>query len=257
METSDLFDHATTQAIQMRRAYNGRRLWEATGGIVQHGLLKGYFLGERATWRPEDNGTKLLGLYEQEVCDLIGRVKGSRKTLVDLGAADGLYGVGLVATNHFERSYCYEVVADSRENLRQLAGQAGVGDRVHIFGEATSDFPAELAAAGVQFSDAVVLCDIEGYEFQVLTRECLAQLKDAHVIVEEHNFCISNGWGPKLLRELIERASEFFNVYEIKAGARDLSNIPLVADHWTDNDRWLLCSEGRAKLMSWLYFEPK
>ncbi|WP_296223703.1 hypothetical protein [Ralstonia sp. UBA689] len=257
MDTSELFYHATMQAMELRRIHNGQRLWDATGGVVQHGLLTGYYLGDRATWRTADNGAKLLGLYEQEVCDLIARIKGNRSTLVDLGAADGFYGVGLIATNHFQQSYCYEVVPESRENLKQIAEQAGVGDRVHIFGEATSNFTAELTAAGVQFSDAVVLCDIEGYEFQVLTRNCLADMKDAHIIIEVHDFCVVDGSGPQQLRELIERAGEFFHIHEYKAGARDLSSIPLIADHWNDNDRWLLCSEGRAKLMSWLHFEPK
>jgi hypothetical protein len=257
METSDLFHQVTVQAIEMRRVFIGRRVWEQTGGIVQHGLLKGYYLGDRATWRHQDNGAKLLGLYEQEVCDLIAKIKTGRSTFVDLGGADGFYAVGLVATRHFERSYCYEIDLASRENLGQMAAQAGVGGEVHLFGAATCNFPAELVAQGVQFSDSVVLCDIEGHEFDVLTRECLEQLKDAHVIVELHDFLVPDGHGPRLYRELVERAAEFFNIHEYRTGARDLRNIPLLDDHWTDSDRWLACSEGRAKLMSWLHFEPK
>jgi hypothetical protein len=257
VESRDLFYHLTTEAIEMRRIFIGRRVWQATGGVVQHGLLAGYYLGDRATWRHQDNAAKLLGLYEQEVCELIGRIKADRSTFVDLGAADGFYAVGLVATRHFERSYCYEIDDASRENLREMANRADVGANVHLFGAATASFPAELVAHGVRFSDSVVLCDIEGHEFEVLTRECLEQLKDAQVIVELHDFQIANGHGPRLYRELLERAGEFFNIREYRTGVRDLSKVPLFDDHWTDTDRWLACSEGRAKLMTWLHLEPK
>lgn len=257
VESRDLFYHLTVEAIEMRRIFIGRRVWQATGGIVQHGLMAGYYLGDRATWRHQDNAAKLLGLYEQEVCELIGRLKSGRSTLVDLGAADGFYAVGLVATGNFERSFCYEIEAASRENVRHIAAAAGVGDRVHVFGAATPLFPRELTAIGVQFSDAVVLCDIEGAEFDVLTRGCLEEIRDAHVIVELHDFQIPNGAGPQAYRDLISRASEFFTIREYRTGARDLSGIPMFSDHWTDTDRWLACSEGRAKLMSWLHFEPK
>ncbi|WP_248321321.1 MULTISPECIES: hypothetical protein [unclassified Caballeronia] len=251
------FIKMSAEVVEARRMYNGRRLWRATNGIVQHGLLKGYFLGERATWRYEDTGTKLLGLYELEVCELIGRIHGGRSTFIDLGAADGFYGIGLVSTGLFERSICYEIDQASRDNLRHLAIERGIANRVDIRGAATSGFADELAAQGVDFKDAVVLCDIEGHEFETLTGECLRTLRHAHVIVEIHDFMIVGPQRHEWLPSLIARASEFFDVAEIKAGARDLSRIPLIADHWTDSDRWLLCSEGRAKPMTWLHFAPK
>ncbi len=251
------FIKMSAEVVEARRMYNGRRLWRATNGVVQHGLLKGYSLGERATWRYEDTGTKLLGLYELEVCELIGRIHGGRSTFIDLGAADGFYGIGLVATGLFERSICYEIDEASRDNLKLLANERGVGNRVDIRGAVTFAFADELAAQGVDFEDAVVLCDIEGHEFETLTQECLRTLRHAHVIVEIHDFMIVGPERHEWLPNLIARASEFFRVAEIKVGARDLSRIPLIADHWTDSDRWLLCSEGRARPMTWLHFEPK
>lgn len=251
-----LFNELATEAAELKRIVISQRLWNETGGIVKHGLLKGYYLGERATWRPQDNAAKLLGLYEQEVCELIGRIAPGRSTLVDLGAADGFYGVGLIATNCFDQSYCYEIDDDSRENLRALAMAAGVADRVHLYGAATSSFAGDLQHAGVDFSDTVVLCDIEGAEFEVLTREALAAMRRAHVIVEIHDFQIPGGHGPALLTALVDRATEFFSIHEYRTSARDLSGVSVPAEHCADNDRWLTCSEGRAKLMSWLHFAP-
>jgi len=38
-------------------------------------------------------------------------------------------------------------------------------------------------------------------------------------------------------------------------GSRDLSTYPEL-QQWNDLDRWLICSEGRAQLMSWVRFDP-
>ncbi|MDE2357624.1 MAG: hypothetical protein KGL69_12815 [Alphaproteobacteria bacterium] len=255
IETEDLMDWATGHAVEVRRLYLARRLFQATGGVVQHGPLSGYNVGARATWRAADDSAKILGLYEQEVCALLARLAGERTTLIDLGAADGYYGVGLVAVGVYARSHCFEIVEESRQNLAALAADHGVGDRVHIHGAATPGFMAELAAQGVEASDSVVLCDIESSEFEVLDEACLQSLTRAHLIVEIHDFM--RGDGKAQYARLLERASRLFEVTEIRTGARDLSQIPLVSDHWTDNDRWLLCSESRAKLMSWLHLAPR
>lgn len=63
-----------------------RRVMYLTGGVVQHGPLTGYNIGRNATWREEDNASKVLGFYEQEVCALLERLAAHRDVLVDLGA---------------------------------------------------------------------------------------------------------------------------------------------------------------------------
>jgi hypothetical protein len=255
MEIDDLFQHATQQAVEARRIYLARRVADATAGVVQHGPLTGYYLGNKVTWRESDNGAKLLGLYEKEVCELLDLLSKDRHVLVDLGGADGFYGVGLIASGKYKESHCFEIVDASRQNIVDIANSAGVASQVHVYGAATPSFASDLKQQGVDFAQAVVLCDIEGAEFDVLTNECLHALKDAHVIIEVHDFLVHGGREKYV--DLLQRADEFFHVSEIKTGARDLSGIPLLADHWTDTDRWLLCSESRAKLMSWLYFAPK
>ena len=252
-----MLDRMTSEGAELRRYFLMDRLMEVTHGIVQHGPLTGFNIGTRATWRASDNSAKVLGLYEQEVCNLLDELSLRRRTLVDLGGADGFYGVGMVATGKYSQSYCYEISPDSRENLREIARASGVESRVHIYGEATAGFARELSAMGVDFSDSVVLVDIETAEFNVLTTECLRDLRNAHVIVEIHDFMLGGGVGKKEYLNLIERAQEFFDIKEIKTGARDLSTIPILSDHWTDTDRWLLCSESRAKLMSWLHLIPR
>jgi hypothetical protein len=231
------------------------QLMNVTGGIVQYGPLAGFNLGTNTTWRRADNGPKLLGFYEQEVCELLARLSRERDTLIDLGGADGYFAVGCLHANLYNECHCYEIVAESRANLAAVAEANSVRDRLQIYEAATSQFPAELTARGVDLSRSVVLIDIEGHEFTVLTEACLSDLSQSHVIVETHPFLA--GGGQANYDELVARAGKIFNVHAFQTGARDPSTRPILREHWTDTERWILCSESRATLMTWLYLEPK
>ncbi|WP_323123158.1 hypothetical protein [Burkholderia alba] len=253
-EMEQMLESQTLHAAELRRFVLTRRLMHATGGVIQHGPLAGFDIGQHATWRESDNAPKLLGFYEQEVCMLLAQLP--RDVLVDLGGADGYYAVGMVARGHHRESHCFEIVDESRANIARIADANGVADRVHLYGAATPSFAADLMARGVDFRHATVLIDIESAEFDVLTAACLHDLRHAHVIVEIHDFMRVHD-GAQRYAELIERAQVDFDVSRFTTGARDPSTIPLLQRGWTDTDRWLLCSESRATLMTWLYLKPK
>ncbi|WP_321959356.1 hypothetical protein [Burkholderia cenocepacia] len=233
-----------------------QRLMHVTGGVVQDGPLAGFNIGTRATWRASDNGPKLLGFYEKEVCDLLADLASERETLIDLGGADGFYAVGMVKTGVYQQCHCFEIEDASRENIAAIAEANGVQDRVHLYGAATPVFARELADCGVDMGRSTVLIDIESAEFDVLSMECLQDLRDAHVIVEIHDFMRPHD-GKQRYAELLERAEEVFHVRSFTSGPRDPSQAPVLREGWTDTDRWLVCSEGRATLMTWLHFAPK
>ena len=256
-EALALLDSMSANGAELRRLVLANRLMEMTGNMVQHGPLQGFHLGHHATWRIADNCAKLLGLYEQEVCALVAALGKNRSTLIDLGAADGFYGVGMVAANHYRISHCFECAPESLNNIRQIAAQSGVQDRVILHGAAGDDFVDTVRQHHVDLRDAVVLSDVESSEFDIFTDACLASLTQTHIIIEIHDFQVPPPLGRQKYERLLTSAQRYFNITEIKTGARDLSHIPLVANHWTDTDRWLLCSESRATLMSWLHLSPR
>lgn len=251
-----LLEGLTAVGSEGRRLALARRVFEATDNIVQHGPLRGYRLPSRSTWREADNSAKVLGLYEQEVQKLLADLSRHRRILVDLGGADGFYGVGSVAAGMFERSIVFEADEHSCANIIEHAAQAGVADRVAVYGAADSTFSDRILAIGLDLANCVVLIDVEGAEFDILTPKCLHNLRASEVIIEVHDF-LRGGTGSNDLAALKDRAATYFNVEELRTGARDLTGVPLLGDHWSDTDRWLLCSEGRAKLMSWLWLSPK
>jgi hypothetical protein len=114
-----------------------------------------------------------------------------------------------------------------------------------------------IEAEGVALDRCVVLCDIEGAEFALFTDEVLHSLRRAHVIVELHDFLLSDPVQRETaIADLKRAAGAHFHVHEITDGLRDMRRIPIL-QQWTDWDTWLLCTEARYRMMSWLWLQPK
>ncbi len=231
-----------------------RLFYAAFGGVVRYGPLKGFKLDDDPSWGTGDLAPKLFGLYEQEILKLLSDLRGKRRVLINLGAADGYYGVGLVRSGFFERSVCFEQTEKGRGVIAKTAQDNGVADKVTILGAASADFPKVVADLGCKASDCLVLSDIEGGEFSIFSAQCLADLAGAHIIIELHGFLAVNG--NVLESNLISNGRQLFVPSIVKTSTRDLSTIPEL-DALRNSDRWLICSEGRPKLMSWLILVPK
>lgn len=257
VDANSEFLYITDHATYAKRHYLSQFIREKTDSVVQHGILKGYKIGQ-SHWAEAAVGAYLLGTYEVHVCALLDRLASPDRVLIDIGGADGLYGVGLVDVGAFGSSICFEANETSRENLRTLAGTLGLADRITVHGKAEhGTITALLAPDGSVPAGAVVVCDIEGAEFDLLTDELLETLAGCHVIVEVHDFLLPPGVeAQSSLAELKERAARVFQVHEVKDGLRDMRSIPLLED-WSDADVWSLCMEGRKRMMTWLYLVPK
>jgi hypothetical protein len=100
----------------------------------------------------------------------------------------------------------------------------------------------------------MIICDIEGAEFSIFSAECFSKLRGAHIIIELHGYLAPDG--NTVEERLVLDSKQFFQTSIVKTSARDLSSIPEL-EMVNDADRWLICSEGRPKLMSWLILSPK
>ena len=240
--------------VEERRVALSRELFEEFGGVVRYGPMKGLKLPGGLYWSSGDGAPMLLGIYEREVLEQLQRIAAMRHTLVNLGAADGYYGVGLVKNGMFEHSYCFELMPKGRAAIKELATANGLEKRVHVYGAADAFLSRVLGSEGVKLGDVVILCDIEGAEFEIFTDNALAALKGTIIIIELHDFLREDG--REQLLALKERASVWFDLTEILMGGRDFSAFP-ECRRFSDSDRWLMASEGRGELMTWLRLDPK
>lgn len=176
----------------------------------------------------------------------------TRSTFIDISAADGYYAVGVLKAGMTDHALCFEISAQGQQVIYEQAVLNHVDKRISIFGEATDKFlDVVFGVTTSPQSDWVILIDIEGGEFDLLTPEVLERLTGATLIVEAHDFGHNDGGLP----ELVKRVGRYFDVQGITTGSRDLSGFPFLRT-WSDDDRWLMCSEGRPQLMTWLLLTP-
>lgn len=254
IQIDDLYLQLSLHGADSRRLFMARSVFDHFGGVIAYGPMKGFRLDPESSWNAADLGSKIFGLYEQEVLTMLQNCRGKTDVLVNLGAADGYYGVGMIKGGLFAKSVCYEATEAGREVIAKTAELNQVADRLDIRGAADAGFTEDLQASGIDLSRCLILSDIEGGEFDVFSPECIAKLRQAVLLIELHEFMVPDG--EARAKTLIDDLGAAFKLTFVTTGARDLSKFAELANV-NDTDRWLICSEGRAKLMTWVLCEPK
>lgn len=217
------------------------------GNTVLHGPYQKMKLPEESYWGIDTSAMR-FGLYEKEILDLLKNFCGKR--FVNIGAGDGYYVVGEVFRDAFEEAICFELNSDGRQKILQLAESNEVLQRITILGAADETW---LELCGNPLDVGLVLCDIEGGEFDIFNSTHFKRLAKCPIVIEIHDWVDG---ATKKIEKLIEDSSETHNLNVLKTGSRDLSEFEELKNY-SDEERWLLVMEGRPKLMSWFYFAPK
>ena len=122
---------------------------------------------------------KLLGVYERELHDAVeAAVRAGPELIVNVGAADGYYAVGLARRCPSATVHAFEADAGQRALLERVAAANGVA--LHVKGAAGRE---ELNA--LPQGRMLVVMDCEGCEAALLQPD---GLRTATVIAELHDF---------------------------------------------------------------------
>ena len=219
-------------------------------GKVSAGPFQGLQLNRDTWWGRSDLGAQCLGVYEKQILDLIS-AQGPFDTFLDIGAADGYYAVGCLHSKMAKKAICFEI---SEEGQRAIQENWMINDRpgeLEILGEANEQSIANIASALPE--NTLVLVDIEGYEFDLLSQTVISLLSRYTIVIEIHNWI--NGFEnkyPALLRDL----DNYFNISVVKPAERNTQNIELLRSY-TDDNRLLVASERRPCLMRFIHLSPK
>jgi precorrin-6B methylase 2 len=204
-------------------------------------------------WGRGEQGAMILGLYEQEVLNNLSEAPDRYRVLVDVGAGDGYYAVGLLYSGKVDRSIAFEAIPECRAAIARLAAENGVADKITVLGAASDRFVDTLRAQNIDSRETMFLIDIEGAEFKVLTEEFFAFLKDSLIVVETHAHIYADLRGE--MERVIQRASMTHRTTNWYPGARNPWTIKEL-ESFAEIDRWILCSEGRFEVQQWLRFDP-
>lgn len=239
------------EMVEAYRRYISLRFYKHHNGVIAHGPFAGQLLPEVIHWGHADLAAMILGVYEQEILTELTKAPPKRQSLlINIGAADGYYAIGLIRGGYFARAVCYEMEALGQETIRQAAARNSVKDQIEVRGKASVELWSTFD--DTELCDATVLCDIEGGEYEVFNREVFKALRHCKIIIETHRWAETES---RNTRSLAQESSSTHQTRLITMGARDLSSFPELSA-LDDTARWLMCSEGRPYRMEWLCLDP-
>lgn len=237
------------QALRLLAKWRSLRLDTAmdTRGpnLVPHGPFASMIYSVRAA-----EGARLprrLGIYEASLAPVIEAIIAKGYPLViDIGAAEGYYAVGLARRMPESRILARDGDARALQLCARLAEANGVAGRIEIGGVmGLRDFDA------LEPGQAVIICDIEGSEVELLDPEAAPGLLAADLLVEVHE-----GMRPGAMDVLCQRFEATHRLTRIE---RKLDDTPLTGwmERLNDLDRLLLLWEWRSSPTPWLWMERK
>lgn len=229
--------------------YLGKRTIRRTKRMVRQGPFKGMRYIRRSygsVYFP-----KLLGIYEREIYPYLDRViPRGHDVMVDIGVAEGYFAVGL-AMRQPAPVVGFESNPDAARAANDMAELNGVRDRVEIKGLCT---PSILQSTLEPAASPFLMCDVDGYETELLSAISVPALKKTTMLVEIHEFA-----RPGVTAELFRRFGGTHAMEVVWQTPRSADDYPF-RDGWVERIpvRWLRSQveELRPHEQSWLWLEP-
>jgi hypothetical protein len=222
-------------------------LLKKNGVRVQQGPLRGLNFVKEST--EGCHVAKLLGCYEQPLQPYLTRaINRNYETLINIGCAEGYYAVGLAVAMPNTNSLAFDTDKKAQKSCFDLAVKNDVADRVKV-GEKFNieDF------ANYKSHNALIFCDIEGAEKELLDPIKAPALVNLDIIVESHE-CLVGG----ITEDLIKRFSSTHTIERIDdTGERSLEAAPKWFANLAHLDQLLATWEWRSGPTPWLIMDSK
>lgn len=191
---------------------------------------------------------KLLGSYEAELHSAIAHsLDRERRVVVDIGCAEGYYAVGYAFRWQNATVYAF----DSDENARQLCHHLAVLNRLQsralVRGTCTN---AKLRC--IPLDDALIICDCEGAELELLRPDLVPGLRTSTLIVELHD-----SFQEGITDEIASRFSDSHDITLIHSRARDAGQYPELRFLSSAKQRLALFEDRGISFTRWGFLQPK
>jgi hypothetical protein len=247
MFCSDQDHNALLSLMLNRRAHMNRYVKECFGRRVIDGLFSGVALSDLEGFENTDFSAKILGYYEAEVQTILGLCRDvPYSKIINVGAAEGFYAVGLAAIFPQAKVVAFEmdpgtipfltdaIRANQFESRIRIEGECGIES---LNRECAGEFP-------------LIVMDCEGGEETLIPGLLPENAKAAHFLIEIHDRD-----GTDVYEDLARcLAPTHLTVYFVQ-GARDPNKYPQLR-RWSEIDRWLAVSEFRGQTFRWMLAVP-
>jgi len=240
--------------IEMKKYKIGKKISKISNEKIIFGPYSGTKFLHLFGWSNIDFGSKYLGTYERQIQEKIISLqkKYKLKYFVDCGAAEGYHIVSLLKKKIFQSAIAFEIDKRSRNILAKNAIANKVKQKIKIYSEANFESIKQFLKKNY-LKKTLFLLDIEGSEFDLFDRKFSEYFSQCYFIIEKHDFLIVD---KKKIRNFYKNIKQFFKVSVIN----DIHKSPLdydVLNEFSEDEKYLVMSEGRPKTMQWLLLVPK
>ena len=208
---------------------------------------------------------KWVGTYESQLHPIIQLIIDSRdyRTIINLGATEGYYSVGLAWRLPNAAVYSYDIDASARRTQHWVAHTNGVNN-LSIHGRCSHE---ELARRINERT--LVISDIEGSEYELLDPSRCPALARADILLEVHDepscrWCLPEPDAEELnvlveqgRLKMVSRFSSSHCIETIRENEPDPSSCEILSSVLLRSDVQAALSEDRPILMTWLWMKVK
>jgi hypothetical protein len=196
---------------------------------------------------------KLLGIYERELYRVIEKACSLKLPyIVDLGAAEGYYAVGMALRNPQAQVVAFETDPRGQSVLRELVKLNCVGGHFAIRGKCE---PSDLRKVLDEHQGkTLIICDVEGFEETLIDPSAVPALNAAWILVELHEFARAG-----IASLLVDRLLQTHFIEHIWQQERSADEYPFRTLTTTLLPKQYLeraVSERRPARQSWLWMQP-
>ncbi len=195
---------------------------------------------------------KLVGSYEEELHAQIEKLcEIEYAEIINIGCAEGYYAVGMAMKMPNTKVYAYDTSELEQNLCREMARLNGVEDRVIIGGEIT---PEDLGKRKFE-GRTLIVCDCEGAEKFLFTRQNIDNLSGCDFLIEMHDlFDITIS---TYLTKLLQGTHNMDFVKSIDAIEKAKTYAYDISKGLTLEEKKALFGENREAIMEWMIASSK
>lgn len=221
---------------------------------IRHGIFKGMkYPSMEATGSAL--GIKLLGVYEEELVPILKRILNcDYKKIIDVGAAEGYYAIGLARLIPDVEVKAFDIDPYARKLLSKMARENEVVDKVKI----GSWFTKEVLLQEDYSQKTLIISDCEGYEKELFDNETNKKLRNVDILMEVHDNLEGENGRP-IYNQIYEAFKETHNIEVIysmstaeKACKCEVEELSI----FTSDDKEKFLAEREWKMV-WLFMVAK
>ena len=252
-KNKNLRNYGIWNFIDNKKYKLGKKIAEYSKEKILFGPYSGTKFIFRSGWSNTDFGPKYLGTYERQIQKKIIYLKKkfNLNFFVDCGAAEGFHIISLLQKKIFKTAVAFEINKKSRDLLIKNAINNNVKKKISVFSEA--NFASLKKLKIKNFKKTLFLLDIEGAEFNLFDKNFCRYFSKSFFIIEDHNFIILN---KKKTNSFYKTIKKFFKVEFVDDNFENPLNYKIL-DNLTEDEKYLILSEGRPLRMQWIILLPK